>query len=137
MTWSKTNQDLIERARSYFVSHTEAIGVLLVPGETPMFIRSGIHGGPWGGSQRGHVPRLPGWAFTRGGPSQGNIGTHVEGHAAAIMWQRQFPHAILLVDRPMCNICSAFLSSALPPRSRLTVLSEEEGMTHVWSSHGS
>ena len=135
MTWTAANQDLIERAQHYFVGHTAAIGVLLVSGETPMFIKSGVHGGPWGGTQRGHVPRLPGWSFTQGGASQGNIGTHVEGHAAAIMWQRQFSLAILLVDRPMCSICSAFLSAAIPPGSRLTVVSQDEGVTHVWSSH--
>lgn len=35
MTWSTANQDLIERARSFFVGHTEATGVLLVSGDPP------------------------------------------------------------------------------------------------------
>src|SRR5215813_13963359 len=105
------------------------------PGEAPMFIKSGEEGGPWGGTQRGSIPRLPGWAFTRGGQSQGNIATHVEGHAAAIMWQRRFSSATLLVDRPMCGICGKLLPTCIPPRSRLLVASEEEGETSVTASH--
>ncbi|MGD9509019.1 MAG: DddA-like double-stranded DNA deaminase toxin [Geminicoccaceae bacterium] len=104
-------------------------------GADPIFIKSGIDGGPWGGTQRGGIPRLAGWAFTRGGPSQGNIGTHVEGHAAAIMWQIDCNKAVLVVDRPMCAICSQNLPRALPPRSRLDVISEEEDRTVIWSSH--
>jgi hypothetical protein len=108
-----------------------------------MFLKSGEEGGPWGGAQRGGVPRgksrakvgVPGYGFTGGGPSQGNIATHVEGHAAAIMWQRKFRKALLIVDRPMCDICSRLLPMALPPGAMLTVLSEEEGKTLVWSTH--
>jgi hypothetical protein len=126
---------LLQQARQFFVGHTEAVGVLLVEGADPMFIKSGIDGGPWGGTHRGGIPRLPGWAFTRGGPSQGNIATHVEGHAAAIMWQRGLTRATLLVDRPMCKICDRNIPSTLPPGSFLSVLSEEEGLTMVRSSH--
>jgi len=135
MTWSTTHRDLIQIARDYFGGHTEAVGVLLVPGEAPMFIKSGEEGGPWGGTQRGSIPRLPGWAFTRGGQSQGNIATHVEGHAAAIMWQRRFSNATLLVDRPMCDICGRLLPTCIPPKSRLLVMSEEEGETSITATH--
>jgi hypothetical protein len=128
---------LLEQARRFFVGHGEAVGVLLGPDNgTPMFIKSGIDGGPWGGTQRGGVPRMPGWAFTQGGPGQGNIATHVEGHASAIMWQRRFARGTLLVDRPMCNVCSRNLPQTLPPGSELRVLSELEGLTIVRASHG-
>ena len=100
-----------------------------------MFLKSGIDGGPWGGTHRGGIPRGRGYAFTKGGPSQGNIATHVEGHASAVMWQREFKKAVLVVDRPMCKNCTRDLSSTLPPGSRLTVVSEEDGETLVWSTH--
>jgi hypothetical protein len=128
---------LLGQARRFFVGHGEAVGVLIADGEAPMFLKSGIDGGPWGGTHRGGVPRLPGWAFTRGGPSQGNIATHVEGHAAAILWQRRLTRATLLVDRPMCKVCDRNLPATLPPGALLAVLSEEEGLTLVRSSHGS
>jgi hypothetical protein len=128
---------LLQRARLFFVGHREAVGVLLPSRNgAPMFIKSGIDGGPFGGTQRGGIPRMPGWAFTGGGPSQGNIATHVEGHASAIMWQRRLTHATLLVDRPMCNICGRNLPQTLPPGAELRVLSQDEGLTIVRASHG-
>jgi len=135
---------IIEDAKNFFVGHTEAVGVLIPEGQPRMFLKSGEEGGPWGGSQRGGVPRgntkakvgVTGFGFTGGGPSQGNIATHVEGHAAAIMWQRGFRKAMLLVDRPMCSVCSRFLSTALPPCCELVVISDGEGLTIVRSSHG-
>lgn len=126
---------LLQQARQFFVCSEGTVGVMLVEGGEPMFLKSGIEGGPWGGTHRGGIPRLPGWAFTRGGPSQGNIATHVEGHAAAIMWQRRLTRATLLVDRPMCKICDRNLPSTLPPGALLSVLSEEEGLSLVRSSH--
>ena len=111
------------------------MGVLRVKGEKPIFIKSGAHGGPSGGTHRGGVPRMPGWGFTQGGNSQGNIATHVEGHASAIMWQRKLKDAHLLVDRAMCGVCSKTLSNTLPPGSRLVVESIDEGVTIVNASH--
>ena len=135
-TLTPTQRALLYRARGFFVGHTEAVGVLLPPDNGAlMFIKSGNEGGPWGGTQRGFVPRMPGWGFTRGF-SQGNIATHVEGHASAILWQRGFRMGLLLVDRPMCRICSQNLAYTLPPGSELRVLSEEEGLTIVRASHG-
>lgn len=122
-------------ARRFFVGHDQAVGVLIVDGQPRMFLKSGHEGGPWGGTQRGGIPRGRGYGFTSGGPSQGNIATHVEGHAVAIMWQRDFRRALLLVDRPMCNICSRDLPMTLPPGAVLRVLSQEEGETIVWSTH--
>jgi hypothetical protein len=135
MSLTQEQSDLITAARQFFVGHDEAVGVMLVDGSRPMYLKSGIDGGPWGGTQRGGIPRLPGYAFTRGGPSQGNIATHVEGHAAAIMWQRNLRRATLLVDRAMCSICSRNLPYALPPATRLTVISQDEGETILWSTH--
>lgn len=126
---------LLEKARAYFMGHKEAVGVLLVNGQQPMFLKSGEDGGPWGGTQRGGVPRMSGWAFTQGGASQGNIATHVEGHASAIMWQRNLTDAHLLVDRAMCDVCSRLLANTLPPGSRLRVESIDEGLTVVSASH--
>jgi Double-stranded DNA deaminase toxin A len=136
MAWTSLQQKAIDDARRFFVGHTEAVGMMTVAGAPPMFIKSGIDGGPWGGTQRGGVPRMPGWAFTKGGPSQGNIATHVEGHAVAIMWQRRLSNAVLLVDRPMCNVCNRNLPSTLPPGATLLVISRDEGETQIWASHG-
>ncbi len=144
MTLTSDQKQFLVEARQYFVGHREAVGVLIPEGKPRMLLKSGEDGGPWGGSQRGGVPRgasrakvgVPGYAFTGGGPSQGNIATHVEGHAAAIMWQKNYKKAVLIVDRPMCNICSRLLSTALPPGAKMTVFSEEEGETAIWTSHG-
>lgn len=126
---------LLEQAKRFFVGHESAVGVLLPAGHSTMFIKSGIDGGPWGGTHRGGVPRGKGWGFSQGGPSQGNIATHVEGHAVAIMWQRSFGKAALIVDRPMCQICARDLPSTLPAGSELIVISEQEGSTILRSTH--
>jgi SCP1.201-like deaminase len=129
---------LLEEAKKYFVGHNEAVGVLFIDGamKYPIFIKSGIDGGPWGGTHRGGVPRGKGRGFTSGGPSQGNIATHVEGHASAIMWQRDIKQAHLLVDRAMCGVCHQNLYNTLPPQSILFVYSDAEGKTIVRASHG-
>lgn len=129
---------LLKQAKLFFVNHDGAVGVLIPPiGEAPIFLKSGINGGPWGGTHRGGIPRGNGWAFTQGGPSQGNIATHVEGHAVAILWQRGFKNAVLLVDRPMCKVCERDLPQTMMKGMEMTVISEEEGITVVRSSHGS
>jgi hypothetical protein len=51
------------------------------------------------------------------------------------MWQRGFTNAVLVVDRPMCGICSRDLPSALPPGATLLVVSTVEGQTIVRSTH--
>jgi hypothetical protein len=133
---ARVGPDLLRQAQQYFPGHTAAVGVLMIEGEGPKFLKSGENGGPWGGTHRGGIPRLPGFAFTQGGASQGNIATHVEGHAAAIMWQRDLKKALLLVDREMCSICGRFLYTTLPPGSMMTVWSADEGVTIVRASHG-
>jgi RHS repeat-associated protein len=133
--------ELVARARAYFQlppsptsSNTRIVGVLLT-GQEQMFIHSGEFGGPWGGTHRGGVPRGRGYGFTSGGPSQGNIATHVEGHAAAIMHQRGLLSATLVVESDPCGICSRDLSDALPPGASLTIISPGHGTTYVRSSH--
>ena len=80
-------QQLLVEASAFYPGHSAAVGVLLLPGDdAPLYLKSGIHGGPFGGTHRGGVPRGKGWAFTSGGPSQGNIATHVEGHAVAVSY---------------------------------------------------
>jgi hypothetical protein len=129
---------LLAEAKAFFVGHDAAVGVLLLPDdEPPLFLKSGNDGGPWGGTQRGGFPRGKGWAFTQGGPSQGNIATHVEGHAVAVLWQKNFKKGILLVDRPMCDVCSRNLPYTLPVGGELVVKSENEGITLLRSTHGS
>jgi len=126
-TLTPAQVQLLEQAKKFFIGHQSAVGVLLPTAHPPMFIKSGIEGGPWGGTHRGGIPRGRGWGFTEGGSSQGNIATHVEGHAVAIMWQRLFRGAVLIVDRPMCQICGRDLPSTLPAGSELRVISEREG----------
>jgi hypothetical protein len=128
-------QQGLVKAREFYRGHDGAVGVFQAEGIPEALLKSGVEGGPWGGAQRGGVPRGPGWGFTQGGPSQGNVSTHVEGHAAAIMWQRKLTSGTLFVDRAMCGICSRDLSDALPPGSTLTIISEAEGRTIVRSSH--
>jgi hypothetical protein len=135
-----SSQDYInsqaKAARDFYPNHGGAVGSLVVEGESPMLIKSGVEGGPSGGTQRGGIPRGEGYGFTSGGSSQGNIATHVEGHSAAIMWQRGFKQAVLIVDRPECSICSNVLPSALPPGSQLTVVSPGGSPTIYRSTHG-
>jgi Domain of unknown function (DUF4157)/Double-stranded DNA deaminase toxin A len=111
-------------------------------------LKSGEEGGPYGGTQRGNVPRGAGEAFTQGGTHQGNIATHVEGHAAAVMHEQKITDATLLIEEMPCEgACDATrawdpikgdwsglgkarpatpnISTALPPGSKLTVVDPE------------
>jgi hypothetical protein len=93
-TLTPAQVQLLEQAKKFFIGHQSAVGVLLPTAHPPMFIKSGIEGGPWGGTHRGGIPRGRGWGFTEGGPSRGNIATHVEGHAVAIMPIDQLPPSL-------------------------------------------
>lgn len=128
---------LLAEARAYYPGHGGAVAVMFAEGHMtyPMFLKSGHEGGPWGGTHRGGVPRGPGRGFSSGGPSEGNIATHVEGHASAIMWQRGLRHAYLLVDREMCQVCHRMICNTLPAGARLDVYSDVEGRTIVRSTH--
>lgn len=136
---TQCSRALLARAREYFVGHTEAVGVMFIDGpmKYPMFLKSGHDGGPWGGTHRGGIPRGTGYGFTSGGPSQGNIATHVEGHASAIMWQRDLTKARLIVDRAMCGVCHRQICNTLPAGATLYVYSDDEGKTTIRSTHAS
>lgn len=109
------------------------VGVLETSSGQRIPIRSGECGGPYGGTQRGGIPRGQGEAFTGGGPSQGNIATHIEGHTAAIMRERGIQRATLFIEDAPCSICYRDLPTALPPGSRLTVVAPDSATT-FWST---
>jgi peptidoglycan hydrolase-like protein with peptidoglycan-binding domain len=130
----------VRAAEDFYPGHQGAVGTLEAPGRQPMRIKSGVDGGPWGGTQRGGIPRGQGEAFTSGGPSQGNIGTHVEGHTAAIMHQQGLSEATLTMGMDQCAICARNLPSALPPGAELKVVhidaTGQVDMTIYRSNHG-
>jgi hypothetical protein len=116
----------VQAARDFYPGHRGQVGTLEAPGRSPMRIKSGVEGGPSGGTQRGGIPRGKGEAFTSGGPSEGNIATHVEGHSAAIMHQQGIQEATLTMGRDQCSVCARNLPTALPPGSQLTVVHIDE-----------
>ena len=138
--WAK-----IKDARKHFKltpSKSTLVGILILEDGEEIRIRSG-EGGPEGGTERGGIPRGRGEAFTGGGPSQGNIATHVEGKAAKIMHERKISRATLIIEEKPCDVCeniqskrgpgSPNISAALPPGSRLTIV-DPETTGHYWSS---
>jgi hypothetical protein len=148
--WAK-----IKATRKYFnlpdrptTSQKTIVGVLVDDKTGKEYrLKSGEEGGPYGGTQRGNVPRGAGEGFTAGGPHQGNIATHVEGHAAAVMHENNITEATLLIEEIPCEgACDATrgwdpvkgdwaagtkrpgtpnISTALPPGSKLTVVDPE------------
>lgn len=49
--------------------------------------------------------------------------THVEGHAAAFMWQNRIDDATLFINNPeICDSCMSLLSRMLPPGATLRVI---------------
>jgi RHS repeat-associated protein len=129
---AETLQSELQAAKEYYPGHKGQVGSFLVEGRQPMRVKSGESGGPWGGTQRGGIPRGKDYGFTQGGPSQGNIATHVEGHVAAIMWQQGIKKGTLVMEAEQCAICSRDLASALPPDSELTVVViDQSGKTSV------
>ena len=117
------------------------------------------------GTHEGSIPRGPGEGFSGGGPSEKNIVTHIEGHAAAIMHQKGLTEATLLSPEPPCRVCditqdwqeikikgvgtgewewkgnpkasraAPAISVVLPPNSKLTVVSPGETAVY-WSAPG-
>ena len=101
-------------------------------------VKSGEFGGPSGGTQRGGIPRGPGEGFSGGAPTEKNIVTHIEGHAAAIMREQGITNGTLLSPEAPCRVCShpaqaPAVSKVLPPGSRLTVVYPDSAETY-WSS---
>jgi len=119
-------------------SQTTIVGILILPGGEEIPLKSGEEGGVGGGTHRGNIPRGRGEAFSGGGMSQGNIASHIEGHAAAIMHQRNISEARLLIEAPPCKICdsphgTANITRTLPPGAKLTIVDPEAAGTY-WSS---
>jgi hypothetical protein len=121
---------LMAQTRDYFrisPSDDKQVGVLYLAGRQPMPLHSGHSGGPWGGTQRGNVPRGRGSGYSSGAPSEKNIGTHVEGHAIAKMHEVGATNGTLVVSKPPCGICDRVISIALPKGARLKVIHPDAG----------
>jgi len=119
------------------------VGVLILETGEQLPIHSGRSGGPYGGVQRGGVPRGPGSGATRY-----NI-THVESHATAIMRQRGVKQGILLIEKEPCAACAGYtkaqpdvdvrspnVSSLLPDDAQLLVV-DPDSTTYFRSAHSS
>jgi hypothetical protein len=102
------------------------VGLLLIPGERQVELKSGHDGGPCGGTHRGGIPRGAG-----SGNSRYTI-VHVEGHAAAVMHNRRISRATLLLEQEPCGACDPSLPRMLPPGARLEVVSPNE-TSYYWS----
>jgi hypothetical protein len=48
--------------------------------------------------------------------------THVEGHAAASMWQNGLQKGVLIINNPPCSNCNKLLPKMLPPNLSLRVI---------------
>lgn len=120
---------LVKEARQYFRlpdtptrSKGTIVGVLLTPTGRLEPVHSGQFGGPAGGTHLGGIPRGPGSGFTA------HTLTHVEGHTAAIMWQRGLHRAILFLEKAPCGGCdnphaTPNISAMLPKGSQLVIIS--------------
>lgn len=123
--------------RNFFLlKDKQTAGVLIgdvrgAPTDFPL--KSGNDGG-FHGAQNGGIPRGIGEGFATV-PTEKNIVTHVEGHAAAVMWQKDIKDGVLYIDRSTCKVCdrsksttdpaTPALSTVLPPGSTLTVISPD------------
>jgi RHS repeat-associated protein len=116
-------------------SDTTEVGLFFAPGfKKPVEVKSGHEGGPWVGTQFGSVPRGKGSAYSAGGPSESNIGTHVEGHAIQGMWATNSKQGILIVGSEPCGVCSPNIAAALPPGSQLIVIHPDKENPGSWTS---
>ncbi|WP_394365010.1 DddA-like double-stranded DNA deaminase toxin [Paraburkholderia kirstenboschensis] len=105
---------------------TAIVGILLIPGEKPLYLKSGRHGGPCGGTHRGGIPRSAG-----SGNNRYSL-THVEGHAASVLHNRRIARAMLLIEMEPCGACDPNIPRMLPEGARLEVVSPNE-TTYYWS----
>jgi hypothetical protein len=126
-------REQLRHCREYFAlpsaatsAETAIVGILLVHGESPIYLISGQHGGPWGGMHRGGVPRGPGSGNNRYSLS------HVEGHAAAIMHNRNIARATLLIEKEPCGACDPNIPRMLPAGARLQIVSPND-TNYYWS----
>jgi hypothetical protein len=125
--------EILRHCREYFAlpptpTSTESaiVGILQIPGERPIELKSGQHGGPCGGTHRGGIPRGAG-----SGNSRFTL-THVEGHAAAVMHLRNITKACLLIELPPCGACDPMIPRMLPHGTRLEVVYPSE-TSYYWS----
>lgn len=131
------------------------VGVLIDPSGEEYPLKSGHEGGPYGGTQRGNVPRGKGEGFSSGAPTEKNIGTHIEGHAVAKMHELVLTEATLLSEEPPCKVCDAAqgwdpetggwtaeaakkpgvaaINTVLPPGGKLTIV--DPGATGTYTSY--
>jgi len=126
-------QERLRHCREYFALPVGGcqkggaiVGLLLIPGERQLELKSGEDGGPCGGTHRGGIPRGAG-----SGNSRYTL-VHVEGHAAAIMHNRIIARATLLLEKEPCGACDQSLPRMLPPGARLEVVSPSE-TSYYWS----
>jgi Double-stranded DNA deaminase toxin A len=102
------------------------VGILQIPGERELALKSGQHGGPCGGTHRGGIPRGAG-----SGNNRYSL-THVEGHAASVMHNRRVTRATLLIEKEPCRACDPAIPRMLPSGARLEVVSPLE-TSYYWS----
>ncbi|VVB95466.1 SCP1.201-like deaminase [uncultured archaeon] len=129
--------NLIAYTRRFFnlrPSDRTETGMLYIPGLRSNPVKSGFEGGPWVGTQRGHVPRGKGSGYSSGAPSQGNIGTHVEGHAIQKMWEVGAKKAVLVVGSKPCGVCLRSIKNALPKGAELEVIYPAPNNPGSWNS---
>ena len=131
------------------------VGILIDKDGNEYPVESGEEPHGLRGTHEGGIPRGPGEGFSGGGPSEKNIGTHIEGHAAAIMHQKGLTEATLLSEKPPCKVCDisqgwdpetggwtaeaakkpgvAAINTVLPPGGKLTIV--DPGATGTYHSY--
>jgi hypothetical protein len=149
----------IRNARKFFnlppsptAGESTIVGVLIDKNGNEYPLKSGHEGGPYGGTQRGNIPRGRGEGFSSGAPTEKNIGTHIEGHAAAKMHELGLTEATLLSEEAPCRVCDVSqgwdpekgrwtgkatsphgtpaINTVLPPGSKLTIVDPDATGTY-------
>jgi hypothetical protein len=108
-------------------ANSKIVGILVGSDGREFPLVSGEHGGPYGGTQRGGVPRGPGSGMDR------YTSHHVEGHAAQVMREQNYQRAMLLLEKPFCPNCDRNITTILPRDARLEVV-DPESTVHVRST---
>lgn len=124
-------QKLLE-ARRYFnidanKTSKHIVGILIIESGEELPLISGEHGGPWGGTQRGGIPR------GKGSGANAYSVKHIEGHAASIMHNREISYGVLLIEKAPCGACDPSIPNLLPANSRLDVVFPDSTSTY-WSA---
>jgi hypothetical protein len=142
---TRTEWDKIRQTRTFYQlpprptsGNRTIVGVLIGPNGEEVRLKSGAGEDTHGGPSRGGIPRGRGEVFSGGGPSEKNIVTHVEGKAAAVMHQRKWISATLLIEEVPCAVCdkptgAPGVSGAIPPGAKLRVV--DPGASTLYSSY--